>query len=146
MCVFFRNNHFSTLYKCNGTLYQLATDLGFKDAQEIVWEQLENIDGDNLYCNDRFVCMVGSQERNTENVEGHRDQEEIDAAMASEMQQNEDRDFALAMSFQEEEQAREERRIRDEYMQHQAWGNQSKPRPAMADGSIKKKKKNCIIW
>lgn len=42
LCVFFRNNHFNTLYKHNGELYILVTDQGY--AQEaIVWEKLNQV-------------------------------------------------------------------------------------------------------
>jgi hypothetical protein len=42
--VFFRNNHFSTLFAYNGQLFLLLTDLGFVD-QPAVWELLVNVDG-----------------------------------------------------------------------------------------------------
>mmetsp|Transcript_22105 Transcript_22105/g.21813 ORF Transcript_22105/g.21813 Transcript_22105/m.21813 type:complete len:225 (+) Transcript_22105:72-746(+) len=35
ICVLFRNNHFSTLVKHNKKVYILATDLGFRDADQI---------------------------------------------------------------------------------------------------------------
>lgn len=54
LCVFFRNNHFATLTKHNAVLYLLATDLGYANTPEIVWEKLDNIDGDTEYCNEFF--------------------------------------------------------------------------------------------
>ncbi len=54
LCVFFRNNHFATLTKHNGVLYLLVTDLGYANTPEIVWEKLDNIDGDTEYCNEFF--------------------------------------------------------------------------------------------
>jgi hypothetical protein len=44
--VFFRNNHFSTLFKFNGSLYLLATDAGYEHVSGVVWERLNEIDGD----------------------------------------------------------------------------------------------------
>ena len=55
LCVFFRNNHFATLTKHNGILYLLVTDLGYANTPEIVWEKLDNVDGDTEYTNDFFV-------------------------------------------------------------------------------------------
>jgi len=37
LCVLFRNNHFSTIFKINGHLYTLATDSGFIDESNLVW-------------------------------------------------------------------------------------------------------------
>jgi len=55
LSVFFRNNHFATLTKHNGILYLLATDLGYANTPEIVWEKLDDIDGDTEYVNEFFA-------------------------------------------------------------------------------------------
>jgi len=55
LSVFFRNNHFATLTKHNGILYLLATDLGYANTPEIVWEKLDDIDGDTEYANEFFA-------------------------------------------------------------------------------------------
>lgn len=47
--VFFRNNHFSTLYKQQGRLFLLVTDEGFADFPQVVWEKLDSISGDTRY-------------------------------------------------------------------------------------------------
>lgn len=49
LCVFFRNNHFSTLYKKLGRLFLLVTDEGYGDFPDIVWESLESVNGDTCY-------------------------------------------------------------------------------------------------
>ena len=54
LCVFFRNNHFSTLTKSDGKLYTLVTDLGYASVPDVVWEELNAIDGDTEYFNDQF--------------------------------------------------------------------------------------------
>ena len=54
LCVFFRNNHFATLTKQDGVLYLLVTDLGYANVPEIVWEKLDNIDGNTEYVNEHF--------------------------------------------------------------------------------------------
>eukprot|EP01068_Selenidium_serpulae_P018670 Selendium_serpulae@DN6476_c0_g1_i1.p1 len=52
--VLFRNNHFSTIFKYEKGLYTLATDVTFCDTPEAVWERLDQIDGDTVYCDGRF--------------------------------------------------------------------------------------------
>ncbi|QLQ77898.1 hypothetical protein HG537_0A01450 [Torulaspora globosa] len=43
--VLFRNDHFSTIYKNNGQLFTLVTDLGFKDRADVVWQALKSVNG-----------------------------------------------------------------------------------------------------
>jgi len=49
LCVFFRNNHFSTLYKKFGRLFLLVTDEGYSDFPDVIWENLESVTGDTCY-------------------------------------------------------------------------------------------------
>jgi len=51
LAVFFRNNHFSTMYKQGASLYLLVTDQGFLNNIDVVWETLENIEGDTVFVN-----------------------------------------------------------------------------------------------
>ncbi|XP_076920763.1 uncharacterized protein LOC143581980 [Bidens hawaiensis] len=63
LCVFFRNNHFNTMFKLDGELYLLATDQGYISQPDLVWEKLNEVNGDTVY-------MTGSfKEFNTENPE-----------------------------------------------------------------------------
>ncbi len=57
LAVFFRNNHFSTIYKRNGELFLLVTDQGFLKEPKVVWETLSSIDGDGHFVDDRFVTV-----------------------------------------------------------------------------------------
>ncbi|KAH9620402.1 hypothetical protein KSS87_015240 [Heliosperma pusillum] len=43
LCVFFRNNHFSTMFKLEGELYLLATDQGYMNQPDLVWEKLNEV-------------------------------------------------------------------------------------------------------
>ena len=45
LCTFFRNNHFSTMLKRENSLYLLVTDLGYANMSNVVWELLDEIDG-----------------------------------------------------------------------------------------------------
>ena len=45
LCVFFRNNHFSTMFKIEGRLVLLLTDIGYLKRNQCAWESLGDIDG-----------------------------------------------------------------------------------------------------
>jgi ubiquitin carboxyl-terminal hydrolase MINDY-1/2 len=45
LAVFFRNNHFSTLFFYQGQIFLLVTDFGFIDQSDVVWELVSNISG-----------------------------------------------------------------------------------------------------
>jgi len=75
LCVLFRNNHFITLYKhkvgfyltsialnnhffyLKKKLFQLVTDQGFLTESNMVWETLNNIEGDTLFVDGDFVLV-----------------------------------------------------------------------------------------
>ncbi|KAE8728043.1 putative homeobox protein knotted-1 [Hibiscus syriacus] len=54
LCVFFRNNHFSTMFKYEGELYLLATDQGYLNQPDLVWEKLNEVNGDTLFMTGNF--------------------------------------------------------------------------------------------
>lgn len=47
IAIFFRNDHFSTLYKepRSGNIFTLVTDAGYSSHEEIVWEKLVDVNG-----------------------------------------------------------------------------------------------------
>ncbi|GJR51046.1 ubiquitin carboxyl-terminal hydrolase MINDY-1 isoform X2 [Tanacetum coccineum] len=48
LCVFFRNNHFNTMFKYEGELYLLATDQDYIRQPDLVWEKLdEDLNAEN---------------------------------------------------------------------------------------------------
>jgi hypothetical protein len=57
LAVFFRNNHFSTLTKHGEHLYLLATDIGYLHEADLVWERLNQVDGDTLMCDSNFRTL-----------------------------------------------------------------------------------------
>ncbi|CEG50312.1 Uncharacterized conserved protein [Plasmopara halstedii] len=61
LCVFFRNNHFSTLFKFEGALYLLVTDAGYLEEPTVVWELLNGIDGDTAYLDAQFRPVTFSE-------------------------------------------------------------------------------------
>jgi len=54
VAAFFRNNHFSTVLKYRGYIYSLVTDQGYSNEPSVVWELINEINGDTDYYNDQF--------------------------------------------------------------------------------------------
>ncbi|KAL1212020.1 hypothetical protein V5N11_004347 [Cardamine amara subsp. amara] len=54
LCVFFRNNHFGTMFKYEGELYLLATDQGYLNQPDLVWEKLNEVNGDTAFMTATF--------------------------------------------------------------------------------------------
>lgn len=99
LCVFFRNNHFSTLLKQKGELYLLVTDLGYLHEPHLVWEKLTRIDGDSIFVDNDF------------NLYDHATAAQKPPIVAEVPQVNQtDLDLALAMQLQQEEEQQEEMR------------------------------------
>ncbi|XP_043934830.1 ubiquitin carboxyl-terminal hydrolase MINDY-2 [Protopterus annectens] len=116
LCVFFRNNHFSTMTKYKGQLYVLVTDLGFLTEEKVVWESLHNVDGVGNFCDSEFHLRPPSDPDTV--YKGQQDQIDQDYLMALSLQreQNEElnceqfpegiSDLELAKKLQEEEDRR----------------------------------------
>ncbi|XP_061883816.1 ubiquitin carboxyl-terminal hydrolase MINDY-2 [Entelurus aequoreus] len=116
LCVFFRNNHFSTMIKYKGQLYLLVTDQGFLTEEKIVWESLHNVDGDSNFCDSEFRLRPPSDPETV--YRGQQDQIDQDYLMALSLQQEQQSqdlqweqlpgisDLELAKKLQEEEDRR----------------------------------------
>jgi len=57
LCAFFRNNHFSTLFKYKDQVYALITDAGYADLP-IVWEELTQVDNNTSFCKADFSLFT----------------------------------------------------------------------------------------
>ncbi|XP_077248125.1 uncharacterized protein LOC143887817 [Tasmannia lanceolata] len=64
LCVFFRNNHFSTLFKFNRELYLLATDQGYINQPDLVWEKLNEVNGDTVFMTGTFKEFKAGNQTN----------------------------------------------------------------------------------
>ena len=66
--VFFRNNHFNTLYKHpeTGELFILVTDAGYQDQAAVAWERLDNERGDTTYVTAGFEEYARHEARHRE--------------------------------------------------------------------------------
>ncbi|KAM6426543.1 ubiquitin carboxyl-terminal hydrolase MINDY-2 isoform 3-T5 [Liasis olivaceus] len=117
LCVFFRNNHFSTMTKHKGQLYLLVTDQGFLTEDKVVWESLHNVDGDGNFCDSEFHLRLPSDPETV--YHGQQDQIDQDYLMALSLQQEQQSqdlnweqlpegisDLELAKKLQEEEDRR----------------------------------------
>ncbi|XP_037689772.1 ubiquitin carboxyl-terminal hydrolase MINDY-2 isoform X2 [Choloepus didactylus] len=117
LCVFFRNNHFSTMTKYKGQLYLLVTDQGFLTEEKVVWESLHNVDGDGNFCDSGFHLRPPSDPETV--YRGQQDQIDQDYLMALSLQQEQQSqdinweqipegisDLELAKKLQEEEDRR----------------------------------------
>lgn len=148
VAILFRNDHFSTLYRHPQTLqmFALVTDAGYAGHDEIVWESLVDVNGENseFFSGDFLVVGGPSQsdeyaasasasasnkqkEWTTVQSKGGK-KREVEAPPMSPKEQ-EDRDLALALQLQEEEdqrhrteqaQRRRETQLSEQFIEQQA--------------------------
>ncbi|KAI4315348.1 hypothetical protein L6164_028167 [Bauhinia variegata] len=110
LCVFFRNNHFSTMFKFEGELYLLATDQGYINQPDLVWEKLNEVNGDTLFMTGNFkefkVESHGNSNWDVHNaVTSTADYlASIDKAAQGGLEMNSDLQLAIALQQQEFEQ------------------------------------------
>jgi ubiquitin carboxyl-terminal hydrolase MINDY-1/2 len=118
--ILFRNDHFSTIYKHpeSGQLFTLVTDAGYSDKDEVIWESLVDVSGQNSEFFSGDFRPVGNVDGNDESQQ-HQQNTSITTVQRSaqsnelsspvspqELQQQADADFAMALQLQEEEEAR----------------------------------------
>ncbi|BFZ15787.1 hypothetical protein BsWGS_18826 [Bradybaena similaris] len=103
LCVFFRNNHFNTLYKHNNELFLLVTDQGFLTECNVVWETLSNVDGDCHFTDASFRTYTKPAPASTPIP---------DPGVPVGSPEQIDHDYQVALFLQEE----------DASLQNQAWG------------------------
>lgn len=160
--ILFRNDHFSTLY-CHPVtmeLLTLVTDAGYSGHEEVVWETLEDVNGEMsvLYAGDFRPAgspkpagpSSGPSQSNDSGGEWSRvpnrrgkDREEepyMDMPMSPGVDhEQEDRDLALALQLQEEEEQKEreeqERRRQESRLSEQFIEQQGRqpPQPVARD-------------
>jgi ubiquitin carboxyl-terminal hydrolase MINDY-1/2 len=138
VAILFRNDHFSTLYRHPQTmqLLTLVTDAGYATHDEVVWESLNDVNGEmSEFFSGDFLLVGGTQQQSEssiasarqsssglvsrqdndagwQTVQGRRgngrdlSSTQSDAPPLSPTHEQEDRDLALAMQLQEEEDQR----------------------------------------
>lgn len=138
LCVFFRNNHFSTMIKYKGQLYLLVTDQGFLTEEKVVWESLHNVDGDGNFCDSEFRLRPPSDPETV--YRGQQDQIDQDYLMALSLQQEQQSqdlqweqlpegisDLELAKKLQEEEDRRASQYYQEQEQEQAAAQGQLEP-------------------
>lgn len=112
--VFFRNNHFSTLYKRKGELFLLVTDQGYLYEPNVVWEKLGQVDGDTVFATAMFEPFNHSLHLSKTAPE----KAVIDPLQVREYerQQQTKSDFELAKQLQEKE--KQEAKLRSRSRSH----------------------------
>ncbi|OAR02490.1 hypothetical protein LLEC1_05565 [Akanthomyces lecanii] len=160
--ILFRNDHFSTLYCHPGTmqLLTLVTDAGYSSHEEVVWESLEDVNGEmsGLYSGDfrragtpnpagpssgpsqPNDCGGGWSRVRSRRGKDRREESDLYMLMyPGADHEQEDRDLALALQLQEEEEQkqreeqerrRQESRLSEQFIEQQ--GRQP-PQPVARD-------------
>ncbi|PRW58319.1 FAM63A-like isoform X2 [Chlorella sorokiniana] len=110
LAVFFRNNHFSTLFKHEGQLYALVTDEGFQYETDVVWEHICDVSNDTQLVDGQFRPFVPHASHDAARERQAAAHDAQWAAAAATGEHTHDSDLALAMQLQ----AEEEERVRQE--------------------------------
>ncbi|KAG6550269.1 hypothetical protein Mapa_008229 [Marchantia paleacea] len=111
--VFFRNNHFSTIFKNEGHIYLLATDQGYLNQPDLVWEKLSEVDGNSTFYTGNF------QQFEVDQTSGSWNEQDAVAATADYMSSHHGTaggaegasyysDLQLAMALQQQELAQQQ--------------------------------------
>ncbi|KAL8138835.1 hypothetical protein V2J09_004836 [Rumex salicifolius] len=169
LCVFFRNNHFSTMFKFDRELYLLTTDQGYLNQPGIVWEKLNEVNGDSVFYDSGFKEFRPETEAN-----GSWDEQNVLANTADYLASfgnsgqdssniNSDLQLAIALQQQEFEQQQQQQQQQQPQPQRRApqqpsaaggsrliTGPQTRPsaRPSTSSPKQDKKSKDscCIIY
>ncbi|KAL6181928.1 hypothetical protein ACLB2K_048576 [Fragaria x ananassa] len=129
LCVFFRNNHFSTMFKFNGELYLLATDQGYLNQHDLVWEKLNEVNGDTLFMTGNFKEFKVENQSNENWDENNAVTStadylaSIDSAASAGFDMNSDLQLAIALQQQEFEQQPQQQQQQPNVQQPSISGN-----------------------
>jgi len=73
LAIFFRNNHFSAVYKRQGYIWELVTDQGIVDADgRITWQSLSQLSGDEQFVSNKFN-LIESNINQQQQIESYND-------------------------------------------------------------------------
>jgi ubiquitin carboxyl-terminal hydrolase MINDY-1/2 len=138
VAILFRNDHFSTLYRHpeSHQLLQLVTDMGYAGHEEVVWESLVDVNGENCeFFSGDFRLVGGAPAEARQSVDnsewtavshrGNQSQGNLQARNPTSTQRDEtvvsappptrteqeDHDLALALQLQEEEEQRHQQEM-----------------------------------
>jgi len=112
LCVFFRNNHFSTLFKhkSDGNLYILVTDIGYAKENEIIWERLSQVDNDTQFCDSEFRIVRKIDQDEEKNVTNEYEEQ---MRIEKQIKEQRDREVAIKLHNDQVHELNEERRTNE---------------------------------
>uniref|UniRef100_A0A7N0RBH3 MINDY deubiquitinase domain-containing protein n=1 Tax=Kalanchoe fedtschenkoi TaxID=63787 RepID=A0A7N0RBH3_KALFE len=126
LCVFFRNNHFNTMFKYDGELYLLATDQGYISQPDLVWEKLNEVNGNTVFMTSSFKDFkldshIHSDTWNEQNAMANTADylSKIDISAEAGSNFNSDLQLAIALQQQEFEQQQQPQRHSNQPPQHE---------------------------
>ncbi|KAI8644800.1 hypothetical protein BD408DRAFT_412898 [Parasitella parasitica] len=132
LCVLFRNNHFSTVYRHPTLgLYMLVTDSGLVSERSVIWESLADVD-------------QGSSEFRSSSFSKPNIQESKNSSNHVVADVNADLDYAIAVSLQDE-QKRQYRQSLIEQQQQQQQQQHITQNPPSSSSDKPKKNNNCTV-
>lgn len=117
LCVFFRNNHFSTLYGHKDELFLLVTDQGFLNECNVVWETLSSVEGDCYFVDTSFHTYTKPDSTSSTTAV-------TPPVVPIGSDQQIDQDYLVALSLDQEQK-----------LQREAWSNQMSG-PGSSGGAI----------
>lgn len=93
--LFFRNDHFNTCIKNDGTLYILVNDIGYINQPDIVWMPLSILDSGDFFNYDFDLSKIRSHEQlSTDNTDN------TDLMLAKQLQLEEDQQISRNLQSQ----------------------------------------------
>ena len=97
LAALYRNFHFSTIFKYEGHIYVLVTDVGYQHEASIVWEKLDGVDGDTEFVDGEFrvarpKITLAPSTRQTDGADA-----DADYLVALQLQQESDESAARAL-------------------------------------------------
>ncbi|XP_064477199.1 ubiquitin carboxyl-terminal hydrolase MINDY-2-like isoform X2 [Ornithodoros turicata] len=152
LAVLFRNNHFITLHKHKNNLYQLVTDQGFLNECDVIWETLDNVEGDGQFADSDFVVKPPKPRILT--TEQQIDQDYLVALSLQQEQEKEDKAWSDApcdSTCADEELAKQLQEEENQRLSSQQSGSNSAPAAASSPPQNNKRsgspssKKDCTI-
>ncbi|CAN6200533.1 unnamed protein product [Urochloa humidicola] len=127
LCVFFRNNHFNTMFKYNGSLYLLATDQGFISQTDLVWQKLDEVNGDGVFLTSNFTPFKAETPRNDSWNEQQAMTSTADYISQFDNSTSGNSDLELAIALQQQEFERQPQRFQPPPPQQQQQQQQQQP-------------------
>ncbi|PWZ23396.1 Ubiquitin carboxyl-terminal hydrolase MINDY-1 [Zea mays] len=127
LCVFFRNNHFNTMFKYNGSLYLLATDQGFISQTDLVWQRLDEVNGDGVFLTSNFTPFNAETPRNDSWNEQQAMTSTADYLAQFDNSTSGNSDLELAIALQQQEFERQPQRFQAPPQQQQQQQQQPPP-------------------